>query len=49
VVAWFASSINFITFIEGVDIDRSTSIASFQELIFTSEDGGDDGFCKEAF
>jgi hypothetical protein len=25
------------------------SVASFWELIFTSKDGGDDGFCEEAF
>jgi hypothetical protein len=50
---WFASLISFITSIdrvEGVDVDRSMSIASFQELIFASEDGdAGGGFYKEAF
>jgi hypothetical protein len=49
VVAWFASSINFIKSVdevEGMDIDVSTSIASFWELIFADEDVFDgDGFC----
>jgi hypothetical protein len=52
VMARFASSINLITSIdevEGVDVDGSMSMASFRELIFTSEDGAGDGFCKEAF
>jgi hypothetical protein len=56
VVAQFGSSINFIKSIDevegmdiGMDVDASTSIASFRELIFMSEDAGDDGFCNEAF
>jgi hypothetical protein len=54
VVARFVSSIIFIKSIDerdGLDVDGSTSMASFWELIFTGEDvdGGDGGFCKEAF
>jgi hypothetical protein len=44
------SLINFIIDeVKGVDVDGSMSIASLRELIFTSKDGGGDGFCKEAF
>jgi hypothetical protein len=34
---------------EWTSIDTSTSIASFRELIFASEDADDEGFCKAAF
>jgi hypothetical protein len=43
VVARFASSINFIKSIDevdGMDVDVSTSMASFWELIFANEDVG---------
>jgi hypothetical protein len=52
-VAWFASSINLIRSIDevdGMDVDVSTSMASFWEPIFACEDvvGGGGGFCSEA-
>src|SRR3981189_3292007 len=53
VVTRFASSINFIKSdeVDGLDVDGSTSIASFRALIFFAceDDGGGDGFCEEAF
>ena len=54
VVTQFASSINFIKSdeVDGLDVDVSTSMASFRELIFFAcEDVGvgGDGFCEEAF